>query len=57
MLFSSEELAFSLLKFMFVKRLSVTLAMEALAIWTLLIVVPLVFTMAGVEEGTAAKTR
>ena len=53
MLFSSR-LALSVLKFMLVKRLSVALAIEALAIWVPLTVVPLVLTMAGVAEGTAA---
>ena len=54
MLFSSR-LALSVLKLMLVKSWSLALAMEALAMGTPSTVVPLVLTIAGVAEGTAAK--
>ena len=49
------QVSMSLEKFMLVNRLSVALAIEALAIWTLFIVVALVFTITGVDEGTPAR--
>ena len=51
----SSRLALSVLKLMLVKSWSLALAMEALAMGTPSTVVPLVLTIAGVAEGTAAK--
>ncbi|MBI2550031.1 hypothetical protein HYV83_02520 [Candidatus Woesearchaeota archaeon] len=51
----SSKVPFSLVKLEEPHNWSEALAIEALAIWTLLIVVPLVLTIEGVDEGTAAK--